>query len=74
MRKRVYLSKYFPFLLLFLHSHGFEFPSGVTALLTKYYHIKRSNEKTQRARESNGHHSLAVGTALPLVREKGSPP
>ena len=50
MRKTVYLPKYFPHLLLFLHSQSFKFPSGVIVLSTKCSHVKRSSEKNAESK------------------------
>ena len=50
MRKTVYLSKYSPHLLLFLHFQSFKFPSGVIVLSAKYSHIKRSSKKNAESK------------------------
>ena len=50
MRKTVYLSKYSPHLLLFLHFQSFKLLSGVIVLSAKYSHIKRSSKKNAESK------------------------
>lgn len=70
MRKTVYLSKCSPFLLLFLHSQRFEFPSSVIALFTNYYHM---NKKAQTLRKERASHSCCWGHTSSAQRQ-GLPP